>query len=165
MKSVTPFILLLLVTVTTQAQNQPENQTTATHWTWVCLERTIPGYTIPQHRLNFVSPDPCRVVVPVADGETLQIASSGIRAADRVVEVLASVNSIMTVEQNKRLPELVVPQIPHNEFGAALIETFNHNKEGARARFCAIYPLAYAPLLDWQGATEPKPCSDKAPRL
>src|ERR1700677_260151 len=71
-----------------EAQNPKYNQTTSTRWTWVCLERAIPSYTVPEHKLIFSSIGACQVVVPIAEGETLQITPSGLHAAEDVVGVL-----------------------------------------------------------------------------
>jgi len=165
MKSSALFLFCLLFSAGTLAQSPKDGRPTPTHLNWICLERVIPAHTVPEDKLDFIGGDKCRVVVPVADGETLQITPSGIRAADEVIGVFISVSNIMMAEQNKKRPEIVAPEIPHDEFGSTLIASFNNGKDSARAKFCAIFPLAYVPLLDWHGATEPKPCSDQAPRL
>jgi hypothetical protein len=145
-----------------------QSEKTVTHIRWVCLEPTITAYSEPERRLNFVTITPssgCRIAVPVSAGEKVEIDSDSLDATDRLESVFGSIDNAEVMEQNRKNNGEPFTEFPHNGFYTTLIQQFNYSSDGARAKFCALYPRAYVPFLDWHGLTEPKPCSDKAPRL
>jgi hypothetical protein len=135
---------------------------------WICLESTIPSYTMPEHTLDFLTVTEgtgCRIAVPISSGETLAINSDSLEARDAIESVFGSVESLKVFEQNRANDGEPFKEFPHTDFYTTLIQQFNYGKDSARGRFCTLYPRAYVPYLDWHGLTEPKPCSDKAPVL
>ena len=173
----TIFLMLIALRSSGQTKNKQFVRTD-----WVCLEPVIPIYSNPERKVGQVvavarfmnTGRDCQIAVPVSEGEKIQIDSNSIRAAEGVEMVLMNVEETKEAEWNRKWAAQLNAQHPkfpqeedleHNEFNSELLRLFNSDKDGARARFCALYPRAYAPLLDWHGATEPKPCSDQAPRL
>jgi hypothetical protein len=138
------------------------------HLEWVCLEPTVAVYSMPEHRLNFVtvaSGSECRIAVPLSAGERVEITSDSLDARNRLESVFGSIDTAKLVEQSRKNNGESFTEFPHNDFYTTLIQQFNYSPDSARARFCAQFPRAYVPLIDWRGLTEPKPCSAKSPTM
>lgn len=135
------------------------------HLNWLCLESTIPVFSIPERHLSFRSVGECLIAVPLSAGEKVEITSDSLDARNGLESVFASIDNLQIVEQNRKNNGEPFTEFPHNEFYTTLIQQFNYSPDSARAKFCAQFPRAYVPLLDWRGLTEPKPCSAKSPTL
>ena len=138
------------------------------HTNWICFESTISAYSVPEHRLQFLSVVPsegCRIAIPAEAGQSVGFDAHSFELRDNLEGVFGSVLNLEIIEMNRKNDGTPFVEFPHNGFYSKLIEEFNYSADSARARFCAAYPRAYVPLLDWHGLTEPKPCSDEAPRL
>lgn len=160
--------LLAVLALSTFALASGQRKKSFASTNWICFEPTIPTYTVPEKKLQFSMVTDklgCKIAVPVSDGETIQISSDDLKAAEAVESVFVSLNSLETAELNRKNDGAPFSEFPHTDFYSSLIDQFNSGKDSARARFCRIYPRAYVPLLDWRGLTDPKPCSDNAPRL
>lgn len=60
---------------------------------WLCFESTIPGYSEPDRRLEFTMIAPeggCRIAVPVATGEHVDVTADSLTARDELEAVFMS---------------------------------------------------------------------------
>lgn len=159
------FLSTLVLCIYVVLYSPAQTEKPVAHLDWLCLEPTIPMYSIPERHLSFTSGGECRIAVPLSAGEKIEITSDGLDARNRLENVFGSIDSAKLVEQNRKNAGEPFTEFPHNDFYTTLIQQFNYSPDGARARFCAQFPRAYVPLIDWRGLTEPKPCSAKSPTM
>lgn len=133
---------------------------------WICLEVALPSYTMPEHGLEFRTisfGEGCEIAVPIDTGESLTVTPDILYAQETLDGVFASMTQLQVAQAGHEGKPF--SEFPHTDAYSSAIEFFNFSPDSPRAKFCALLPRAYVPMLGWKGITEPKPCSDKAPQL